>query len=572
MASRRSPDRLSRFARTAARVRQFVRQCVRPFVRLGLLAAALAVALPARPQAPAQEPPTFGEVIEVSVVEVEVVVTDERGDRVRGLARGDFRLRVNGGETPIDYFDEIRDGLMMPAPRAAEAAGAGEERAAAAAAAPEPAPVRFLVFLDDYFTDRRYRAAMLDRVTAELDTLRTDDRMAVVRFSGRGLEVLSDWTSSRSELERVLLEARKMPTSDLERETRLSTFVDSTDQVRLLAKQIEETVGAVVAAMRGYSDMPERKVLLLASSGWPYQLWPLPPSRRLSIDGPADRGAAVTEDVAADTLGGRARSEAVRAGGRKLIAPVSDAANLLGYTVYPMHLGAHAGGPGAGANTMTGGADVEEMEPFQALQYVADETGGRVVAYAHAIERPFEVVAEDTATYYSLGFRAPMTGDGGRREIAVEVLRPGLEVRHRLGYRDLTRAERADLETEAALLTGGTGGPPLEVVLGEPTGGARSVELPFTVRIPMDWVTMVPAGPGVYVANLELRVAALDEKGDRSELTAIPIELRGPAPPPGSHATYEAAVKLRRRVQRLVFTLTDPVGGETLSAAHDFAP
>lgn len=573
MVSRRSSDRLSRRARAAA--------FVRPAARWGVLAAALAVAFPARPQAPAeappgtaaQEPPTFGEVIEVTVVDVEVVVTDEFGDRVGGLRRDDFRLRVNGGEVPIDFFDEVRDGRLMPAagPAVAAAGEAAGDGAAAATAEPEPMPVRYLVFLDDYFTDRRYRAAMLDRVTGELDALRPDDRMAVVRFAGEGLELLSDWTGSRAELERVLNQARRMPTSDLERETRLSTFVDSTEQVRLLARQVEETVGAVVAAMRGYSDLPERKVLLLASSGWPQQLWPLGASRRLSGDNPSDRGAAVIEDVDLDSNQGRARSEAVRLGGRKLIAPVSDAANLLGYTIYPMHLGAHVGNPGAGARTMTGGADVEQMEPFLALQYVADETGGRVVAYAQAIERPFEAVIEDTATYYSLGFRAPMVGDGGRREIEVEVLRPGLRVRHRLGYRDLTRAERADLEAETALLTGGTGGPPLDVVLGEP-GGGRSPELPFTVRIPMDWVTMVPAGQGVYVANLELRVAALDEKGDRSELTAIPIELRGPAPPPGSRATYEASVKVRRRVQRLVFTLTDPLGSGTLSTAIDFSP
>jgi VWFA-related protein len=575
MVSRRSFDRLPRLTRAAA--------FVRSGARLGVLAAALAVAVasPARSQAPAetppetlaQEPPIFGEVIEVTVVDVEVVVTDERGERVRGLGRGDFRLRVTGREVPIDFFDEIRDGRTVPAP----AGSAGDDAAGAAtqaepATAEEPAPVRYLVFLDDYFTDRRYRAAMLDRVIGELSALRPDDRMAVVRFAGGGLELLADWTASAAELERVLREARRMPTMDLARETRLATFTDPTEQVRLLAGQVKETVGAVVATMRGYSDVPERKVLLLASSGWPHQLWPLPISRRLSGDDPSDRAAVLQENIDTDTRAGRARSEAGRLGGRKLIAPVSDAANLLGYTVYPLHLGTHLGNPGAGARSLTGGADVDQMEPFLALQHVADETGGRLVAYAQAIERPFEAVTEDTATYYSLGFRAPMVGDGGRREIEVEVLRPGLEVRHRRGYRDLTRAERADLETEAALLTGGTGGPPLEVVLGAPSGGVRSIELPFTVSIPMDWVTMVPTGPGVYAADLELRVAALDEKGDRSELTAIPIQLRGPAPPPGSHATYEAAVKLRRRAQRLVFTLTDPLGGGTLSSTYDFAP
>src|SRR5688572_6141379 len=45
---------------------------------------------------PSAEP--FGEVIDVRVVNVEVVVTDREGKRVTGLQPGDFRLRVDGEE------------------------------------------------------------------------------------------------------------------------------------------------------------------------------------------------------------------------------------------------------------------------------------------------------------------------------------------------------------------------------------------------------------------------------------------------------------------------------------------
>jgi hypothetical protein len=44
------------------------------------------------------------------VVNLEVVVTDRDGLPVTGLTAGDFRLLVDGGETPIRYFTEVRGG------------------------------------------------------------------------------------------------------------------------------------------------------------------------------------------------------------------------------------------------------------------------------------------------------------------------------------------------------------------------------------------------------------------------------------------------------------------------------
>ena len=55
-------------------------------------------------------PPLFGESIDVRVVNVEAVVTDRDGNRVTGLKPGDFRLRVDGKEVPVEYFSEVHDG------------------------------------------------------------------------------------------------------------------------------------------------------------------------------------------------------------------------------------------------------------------------------------------------------------------------------------------------------------------------------------------------------------------------------------------------------------------------------
>ena len=87
----------------------------------------------------------------------------------------------------------------------------------------------------------------------------------------------------------------------------------------------------------------------------------------------------------------------------------------------------------------------------------------------------------------------------------------------------------------------------------------------------MDEVTMLPEGDH-YVAHLELRIAVLDESGDQNEIAVIPVELKGPAPPPGSHAVYDSAVKLRRERHDLVISLYDPLSDTLLAAKTRFEP
>ncbi|MEO8198296.1 MAG: hypothetical protein ABI689_16375, partial [Thermoanaerobaculia bacterium] len=66
--------------------------------RLALFA--LVVAGPAAAQG---DSPSFGERVDVEVVNVDVVVTDRSGARITDLLREDFRIEVDGKPVPIDY-------------------------------------------------------------------------------------------------------------------------------------------------------------------------------------------------------------------------------------------------------------------------------------------------------------------------------------------------------------------------------------------------------------------------------------------------------------------------------------
>ncbi|HEX8154515.1 MAG TPA: hypothetical protein VF698_15380, partial [Thermoanaerobaculia bacterium] len=66
-----------------------------------------ALLLFAQVQPPLPLPP-MGETIEVSVVNVDVYVTDKQGRRVYGLTKDDFEIRENGRTQPITNFAEYR--------------------------------------------------------------------------------------------------------------------------------------------------------------------------------------------------------------------------------------------------------------------------------------------------------------------------------------------------------------------------------------------------------------------------------------------------------------------------------
>ncbi|MEZ5332422.1 MAG: hypothetical protein R2991_10305 [Thermoanaerobaculia bacterium] len=67
-------------------------------------AAATAQAGPAGDTAPVD---VFSESIDVRLLDLEVVVTDSEGERVRGLPREAFEVRVDGRRVPLVHFEEV---------------------------------------------------------------------------------------------------------------------------------------------------------------------------------------------------------------------------------------------------------------------------------------------------------------------------------------------------------------------------------------------------------------------------------------------------------------------------------
>lgn len=566
------------------------------WTRLVVLALAfVALVLPAGAQEPGDE--VFGEAIDVRVVNVEAVVTDKRGDRIRGLTAADFRLLVDGQEVPIDYFTEVADGEMASFP-----AEEGEPAPAPAVAPGGKVGTSYLVFIDDSFSIGAHRDLVLERLAEDLGRLRPEDNMAVVAFDGRRIDRLSDWTGDRGALARVFAEARRRPAWGLHR---LAMRRSDLEQSFGLFAELETATAAAAAAMRGMASPPGRKVFLLLSGGWPMGSGAeilSDPHREVSNQGSWVRSRQEERfEVLEDPLR-TIPSNTYVPRPEEIFEPITDTANLLGYTIYPVDVQgidpqsnpADASRPSPlpvpSPARLQAGADLPtfalqnfnaypalplvtsgwELGVHDTLNYLAAETGGKASLNSTRL-KALERIQEDTRSYYWLGFSPQRQADGKRHEIRVEVRRPGLQVRSRNGFLDMSRSTETARSTESLLLFGGAAETErLRIHVGEPRrAGMWHAEVPVTIEVPAESLTALPLEGGYEVRAL-VSTAAQDKWSGRSEIQMIPLRLSlDEAPAAGSFIRYRTLLKLRRVQQHLVFAVSDAVGEGQVWGAVD---
>ncbi|MXX60962.1 MAG: VWA domain-containing protein [Holophagales bacterium] len=596
---------------------------------LPLLVAALATAVPAQEN---ELPAVFTETIDVRVVNIEVVVTDGDGNRVHGLEAPDFELLVDGEPMPISYFTEIEESMARASGGAAVAGVPNLEPNA-------PVGTNFLVFVDDLFAMERDRNRVLDRLEEDLWRVHPTDRVAVVAFDGRSIETLTGWTGSPERLAAALDRARERPTFGWQRlgermiladdraaeavleavadqafsgdrlrpgdiaapadavpagfadpdaelreaDARLPQDTGSSQDVlgsslsgleRRFARSLEErlrrSVLAAVASMRSFGNQPGRKVMLLLAGGWP-------------------RSPALftVADASESTVNAAAVADGFLATEDQLYGPLVSAANLIGYSLYPVDVPAVSAeftgdaslslGPEPGPDSLgvVAGSTNREDLLHGTLQLLARATGGVPLLNARR-DAALAGAVEDTRSYYWLGFEPRRREDDAFHDVEVRLVgRPGLRVRTREGYVDMSRDREVAMTVEAALLFGGQpAAQSLEVRFSDPVRGRRRgrISVPVEVAIPLDEIQLLPVAGG-WLSEVEVRVTAMDMNGARADMSVEKIRIAGPEKPgPGQFFYYQTALQLRRREHSYVIAVYDPLTGTVLTSTGNIGP
>jgi len=156
------------------------------------------------------------------------------------------------------------------------------------------------------------------------------------------------------------------------------------------------------------------------------------------------------------------------------------------------------------------------------LSLVADETGGRAVFnQAHPADA-LEEIASDFGSYYSLGYRAPPDRRHPIRQIEVRLTRPrkGWDVRYRRSYVLKSEDQRlADRLFAALKLDEQTNPLAARVLFGRASAVADSNQrsLPVEVEVPASAVTFLP-GPSGSSGAVRIFLVAEGEDGRRTTM------------------------------------------------------
>jgi VWFA-related protein len=447
--------------------------------------------------------PSLGETMEIHIVNVDVIVTDAGGKRVRGLTQDQFDIYEDGKLQPLSHFAEYQGSLTRAlSPEAA--ATLGEKPA------DQPSQRRTMVIFIEMFKLPGFRvepfiASMKDLVRS---SIRSGDTVSVVTFD-RSARVRVSSTSDVAVVEQhldaigrecigpvsdriraVAAEAREVRAFEEEGAAMLaahgmSASRPSEDDIAVNAAQIHTVearvemnrrVATINTLLHGLAGVEGRKTLILAT-------------HRLGEFVGAEYYYAA--GISNASIPPRYRSELDN---RNAVRSIIANANASGVTVYPIYPTGLDYTP-ADPDTPNISQSVLLNEMVM-LREIAEKTGG-VTSYGTVdTTRLMPRVAEDLSDYYSLAYRATARNKDAARTIVVKMKDRKLKVRARREFVEKTDDTRMRDRVLAALHDAALDSSfELGAELGKPMKVSRKTETaPLKIRIPIKSLTLLPQG------------------------------------------------------------------------------
>ncbi len=579
-------------------------------IRTGFLLtlAAAGAAFAAKPQA-APAPSSFGETVEVNVVNVDVYATDKSGNRVTDLRKGDFQVFEDGKPVEITNFAEFK----------AQAAGGST----AARAAEEGWSL--VVFFDTFHLHPSGRARAVRQLREFLAReIKPQDRVLLVSqdFS---LRVRPPFTGDQAVLARTLDEFDLLSVHGVEIDRQRKQAYDlmmtikkapgageqsqcppemATPAHSFAAERRQEVlraIGGLTAMVNSLSGVPGRKAVLHVSDGLPlkpgeelFELLAaicntnaLPPpeameaseseslprtGRRPAADNaPSPESVGFGESMRVD-IATQVTLDAQSYSVLKELQALAAHANAQRVTLYTLQA---SGLQAPDASAASFGPE-DRLFQFPAigaslrannrdsLQLLADDTGGRSILDTNDFLPDLARLRQDFDSYYLLGYAPAHSGDGREHRIEVKVTRPGTRLRYRQSYRDKPVLEKAIDRTLAALLYGVEENPlQVAVKIGEQTAGpAGTFNVPIHLKIPLFKLAVLNREK-LFEGSLRLLVATRDAEGRSSPVRQVAVPLQIPRKQVltamGQFYSYTLTVQLPPGEQQVAIAVRDEI-------------
>ena len=373
-------------------------------------------------QPPAQPSPAFR--LEVNYVEIDAIVTDEKGNFVRGLTKDDFELVEEGRPQSISAFTVVDVPIRKPDPPLFK--GAPVEPDVASNDSDFNGRV-IVLMLDDMLTDARRSVRVRNAAKQFVQRFVNDNDLVAVVHTSASASTGQNFTNNRQRLlasidkfvGRRLQSAAQSRLDAFERQRAAAVQIDPRDATDPDALERASRSRAALERLTNASEFlanirGRRKALLWFSEGLDGD-----------VQNPTDSSMTIVRESMRDLVGAAQR------------------AGVAFYAIDPRGVGAGMddalmmGSPVNDPTGQLGMADMQgEVQRAQlTLRSISQQTGGFAVVGGQDLSEQFAKIIEENSSYYLLGYYPTEDKrDGKFRRVEVRVKRPGLRIRHRAGY------------------------------------------------------------------------------------------------------------------------------------------
>jgi VWFA-related protein len=415
------------------------------------------------------------EKIEVSVVNVDVTVTDRAGKRVRGLTVDDFEIFEDSKPQKITNFYAVQHARLPAAPRQ----DAADDRFRR----------KVLVIVDNVHSSRHNRDVALARLEEFIN-----DRFQGGQYEwsfaviDRHVHLVLPLTSDKEAIHNAVVEIRRAGSrGQVPQPNAMETGVSCgmlriAGQERIFETEFEaaDTTANILDAARSFATTGGKKLILLLTGG-------------LGLNGdfnPSD--VSVCAGPSAIPSLGRLAQKLQSL--RDLLIAEANASNVSFYIV----------------NT----EGLQEGPPDAAMYWMARETGGRLLAgnFPSLSLQQFDFASSN---FYALGYRPSNPEDGRYHRIRVRVKDArGYALQYRGGYSSMPNVAQLAraLKSTMGVAMMPPSAIPLTVTFGEPQHSKSTVLVPVNTAVPAQRLQFLQQQDGL-AGRVDIFISIFDDEG-----------------------------------------------------------
>ncbi|MCG6949302.1 MAG: VWA domain-containing protein [Acidobacteria bacterium] len=528
-------------------------------VGLFLLAAVQSarLAVGTTPQSPTPvATPTFGEQVEVTVVNVDVYVRDRQGRPVEGLTADDFRVTQDGREVEVTNF-------AVFSPKTLDlGSSAPEMNAPDLRPATSPTtfrPIYVVLYIDNVNLNPLQRNNVLIRMNKfvqenlaapiQMMVVSSDAKLKIrqpftddprpVRTAMEEISRASGWRFTRDRERRRILETmaeirRDVLIEDFSFYRNTELLIQQNTELLILKQQMKAEIRAFaefeshvlqdsLSRLHGVIDVVKgidgRKSVIYVSNGLPMT----PGLGLMHQFAEVFRDPTIYTSLAEGTFAAEFTSlteEANRYGVSFYALDATGLGPLEGFEVDAKYV------PEARSSW------VHRQNELDSLTFMADTTAGLAIINTNDVSEGLELIRDDLFSYYSVGYTISAGSEDTVHEI--EVMLPGYpnhEIRHRTRFVEKNLQTRIQDRVSSMLsrIVEPEGDDRLRLTAGTPVPAKKDLwSVPMRVSIPLADVALTEEA-GHQVGHLEIFFGARDSSGRQVQPEPREYEVRIPS-------------------------------------------